>query len=930
MKKIFGLVYLLFILISSCYGVESIALQGKWRFALDPFDKGLLEKWYAKELNDTILLPGSLQERGYGFNIGDATKWTGSVVDSSWYKSPDYKVYHQEGNIKVPFWLNPDKHYVGVAWYQKEVEIPESWQGYPVEIMLERTHWETVLFIDGKEIVKHESLATPLRYVISDITSGKHIFTFRVDNRVNINVGKNAHSVSDHTQTNWNGIIGDMRLQVKPSVYIDDVQLYPHVFNKSVTARISLKGKPNTSRALLKLSVEKVNGEKIGRTYDVNINNNFNQEVTLELGNEAELWSEYRPNLYVIRVRLINGNRKDEKLCTFGLREFKAKETHFEINGHPIFLRGTLECCIFPKTGYPSMERSYWLKIFNQCKAHGLNHMRFHSWCPPEVAFNVADSLGFYLQVECGGWTEVGSGQKQDCWFKDESDRILKEYGNHPSFCMMAYGNEPSGSKQSEYLSDLIDYWKSKDSRRVYTSAGGWPYISNADYWNPMDPRIQRWAEGINSIINSKSPNTNYNFESQLRKDMPTVGHEVGQWCVFPNFKEMKKYTGVLKAKNFEIFQDILKKNNMIDLADDFLYASGRLQTLCYKADIEAALRTPGFAGFQLLDLHDFPGQGSALVGVLDAFWDEKGYVSPQEYRMFCNQTVPLVKFPKMVWLNDEILEASLEVAHFGIDRLKNANIIWRIWKDRQLLTEQKIVKEIPVGNCIELGKIKYDLSDLKKPSQLTVSVEIEGYNENKWNIWVYPKEPVEVSAMPYITSQLDDVALEHLKRGENVLLLLKKGTILPEKGGDIIVGFSTIFWNTAWTNKQPPHTMGIFCNPKHPSLSAFPTEKFTDYQWWDLLSNCNAMIMNDFPSDFSPIVYLIDDWFTSRKLGLLFECKVYNGKLMVCSADLESNLDERLSAKQFRQSLLEYMSSDRFTPTFTIAPEVIRKLYVK
>lgn len=283
-----------------------------------------------------------------------------------------------------------------------------------------------------------------------------------------------------------------------------------------------------------------------------------------------------------------------------------------------------------------------------------------------------------------------------------------------------------------------------------------------------------------------------------------------------------------------------------------------------------------------------------------------------------------------MVWLNDEILEASLEVAHFGIDRLKNANIIWRIWKDRQLLTEQKIVKEIPVGNCIELGKIKYDLSDLKKPSQLTVSVEIEGYNENKWNIWVYPKEPVKVSAMPYITSQLDDVALEHLKRGENVLLLLKKGAILPEKGGDIIVGFSTIFWNTAWTNKQPPHTMGIFCNPKHPSLSAFPTEKFTDYQWWDLLSNCNAMIMNDFPSDFSPIVYLIDDWFTSRKLGLLFECKVYNGKLMVCSADLESNLDERLSAKQFRQSLLEYMSSDRFTPTFTIAPEVIRKLYVK
>ena len=231
--------------------------------------------------------------------------------------------------------------------------------------------------------------------------------------------------------------------------------------------------------------------------------------------------------------------------------------------------------------------------------------------------------MGIYLQVECGGWTSLGDGTYSDLWFYKESDRILKEYGNHPSFCMMAYGNEPNGPNQVKYLSKLIDYWKSKDTRRVYTSSAGWPYVENADYWNPMEPRIHRWAEGLNSIINAKAPSTDYDFAHIIKKNIPTVSHEVGQWSVYPNFKEIEKYTGVLKAKNFEIFQETLKDHHMADLAEDFLFASGRLQTLCYKAEIEAALRTPGFAGFQLLDLHDFPGQGSALVGVLDAFWEE-------------------------------------------------------------------------------------------------------------------------------------------------------------------------------------------------------------------------------------------------------------------------------------------------------------------
>lgn len=934
MKK-YLLILLSFLALTACRQADNKqSLQGEWRFALDRNDRGLAEQWYTRSLTDTIHLPGSLQEQGYGDEVGIETSWTGQIVDKSWYDSPLYEKFRQPGNIKVPFWLNPDRHYVGVAWYQKEIDIPASWNGSPVQLELERTHWETTLFLDGVEMGKHESLSTPYRHTFKELTPGKHTLTLRVDNRVNIEVGVNAHRVSDHTQSNWNGVIGTISLTAKPSLYIDDIQIYPNIADKTIKVAVSLDGTATTNDATLLLQVEKKDGGVVGKPHKVTINPEagMTQEITLSMGEDALLWSEHSPNLYTLCAVVESDGKKEEQYRTFGLREFKANGTRFEVNGHPVFLRGILECCIFPLTGYPATDRAYWTKIYNQCKAYGLNHVRFHSWCPPEAAFAVADSMGFYLQVECAGWATVGDGGYSDQWFREESDRILKEYGNHPSFCLMAYGNEPGGANQVKYLSELIDHWKSKDLRRAYTSSGGWPYVENADYWNAPDPRIQGWGEGLRSIINAQPPRTDYDFAHIIRENMPTVSHEIGQWCVYPNLKEIDKYTGVLKAKNFEIFRETLKDHHMADLADAFLYASGRLQTLCYKADIEAALRTPGFAGFQLLDLHDFPGQGTALVGVLDPFWDEKGYVTGKEYSTFCNNTVPLIRFPKMVWLNNETLNVPIEIAHFGEKPLQAAHINWQI-SDRvgNELAQGSFTKDLPLTNCIPAGEIKYALSGIGEPSQLIVSVEVKETNsKNQWNIWVYPAKQEAVEQLPYITSTLDNQTMVRLDKGENVLLLLTPGSILPEKGGDIRVGFSSIFWNTAWTNKQPPHTLGILCDPAHPALAAFPTEGYSDYQWWDLVSNCNAMVLDDFPADYRPVVQLIDDWFTNRKLGILLEGKVGNGKLMVCSADLQKDLDKRPAARQLRQSILQYMASNRFNPPASLDPALVKALYQK
>lgn len=908
-----------------------VSLTGEWKFALDPDDKGISEQWQSKELTDIIRLPGSLQEQGYGENVSVDTKWTGQVVDSSWYTSPMYAKYREPGNVKVPFWLNPDKHYVGAAWYQKQIEIPAGWEQKTVMLELERTHWETILFVDGKELGRQDALQVPHRYILNGLAAGTHTITLRVDNRLHTDVGMNAHSISDHTQSNWNGVIGQMTLSAKPSLYIDHVRIDPDIHAKAARVQVNLKGIAAEAGTTLTLQAKTPDGKATGSAVSLKVDAGQGSdpkiEETIQLGDDAILWSEHTPEVYSLAVTVESPDGTDEKDFDFGLREFKSVGTRFEINGQPTFLRGTLECSIFPLTGYPAMDRAYWKKIYSTCKDFGLNHVRFHSWCPPEVAFDMADSLGIYLQVECGTWTDVGSGLPQDEWIRTEAQRILQEYGNHPSFCLMVHGNEPSGANQTEYLSNLVAEWKQTDNRRVYSSSGGWPFIQNGDFWNTMSPRIQVWGAGLSSIINREAPRTDYDFASIIRTDMPTVSHEIGQWCVYPNFKEIPKYTGILKAKNFEIFQETLADKGMADFADKFLYASGRLQTLCYKADIEAALRTPGFAGFQLLDLHDFPGQGTALVGVLDPFWDTKGYVDGKEYSSFCNQTVPLIRFPKMVFTNNETIDVPLEVAHFGAKPLTSAAVNWTISRQNgDALQKGAFIRDIPLGNGTQLGRISCKLDEIIEPSQLTVSVDVEGTDiHNEWNIWVYPavKKTVEE---PYITASLDKQATDILDAGGSVLLL-NYGKVAPEKGGSIAVGFSSIFWNTAWTRGQAPHTLGIYCKADHPALAAFPNEGVSDYQWWDLVSQSNAMILDEFPKGFEPVVYLIDDWFTNRKLGLVYEAKVGKGKLLVCSSDLQKDLATRPAAAQFKQSLLEYMASGNFNPTQEVDPALIKNI---
>ena len=663
-------------------------------------------------------------------------------------------------------------------------------------------------------------------------------------------------------------------------------------------------------------------------------NDNTNIEIVYPMGKKPLLWDEFQPDLYSLKITLTGekGNA-EEKAISFGMREFASRGKQFTINGRLTFLRGTLECAIFPKTGYPPTNVEEWMRIFKIARSYGLNHMRFHSWCPPEAAFEAADRSGFYLQVESSSWANqgsaIGDGKPIDKYIYDESERMIKTYGNHPSFCMMAYGNEPAGNNQVKYLTEYVNFWKEKDPRRLYTTAGGWPVIPENDYNSTPDPRVQGWGEGLKSIINAQPPRSDYDWSAIIAKwQHPTVSHEIGQWCVYPDFKEIAHYDGVLKPKNFEIFQETLKDHGMAMLADSFLLASGKLQALCYKADIEAALRTPEFGGFQLLDLHDFPGQGTALVGVLNPFWEDKGYITASEYSRFCNSTVPLARLSKHIYNNDEELSIPVEVAHFGAVALTGIVPSWTISDaSGKILFQGKLSKtNIPIGNAFKLGEIKQSLTSIIQPGRFVLAVSVGDF-QNSWDLFVYPRILPKQDNDVLITQQLNEKALGTLMNGGKVLLTIKKGSVKPEKGGNIQIGFSSIFWNTAWTGGQPPTTLGIVCDPQHPALQEFPSEYHSNWQWWDAMSHSNAIILDSLASGIQPIVRVIDDWVTARPLGLIFECKVGNGSLLVSGIDLISDQEKRPEARQLLFSLKNYMSGEKFTPTLKIAVANIQAL---
>lgn len=917
-----------------CLAIDAqiIDLSGKWKFAMG--DK--------PEYNDNITLPGSMLTNNKGNEVSVNTQWVSSLYDSSFYFNPYMEKYRVVGNMKFPFFLTPSKHYVGTAWYEKTVNVPKEWKKSRILLYLERPHIETTVFVNGHKAGRDSSLSVAHEFDITPyIIYGKpNTIAIKIYNGIeNVCVGQDSHSVTDQTQGNWNGIIGRMQLQAVPKSYINSLQVYPDARNKQIHVDLKVADDGKTHKVVLEHRLLS-GGSKTTTAISFK---GGSHSVTIPMGDNVQLWDEFTPNLYELAATM-NGHTVT---TTFGMRDFTIEGRQFYINNRKTWIRGTVGNCCFPLTGYPPTDETSWIRIFTKCKEYGLNMMRFHSYCPPEAAFAAADKVGFYLQPEGPSWpnhgVKLGVGMSIDHYLLNETKRMVEKYGNHPSFCMLAAGNEPAGN-WVKWVGDFTDYWRSTgDNRRVYCGAsvgGGWAFDPKSDYHVKGGARGLTWDKG--------APQSTDNFDAQVvsflqkgRKPVtfdinePYLSHEQGQWCAFPDLKETSQYIGAYKAGNFEIFADMLKDNGMANQAEKFLMASGKLQTLAYKYEMERNLRTKDYAGFQLLGLNDYSGQGTALVGVLNVFWKEKGYCTANDWSEFCSPIVPLAKFPKFVYTNAETLSVDVELYNAYKEALTNATTHYIICDNNGNTLTNGTLKcgDIDVGKNIELGNIHLPLNNIESPSRLTLTVSIKADNtsetaKNHWDFWVYPdKLQMPSTEGIYITDTLDTKAISTLKAGGKVLITAA-GKV--RYGSDVKQTYLPVFWNTSWFKMRPPHTTGAYIDTTHPLFKRFPTDNWGNLNWWELLNRAQVMNLSKLPHSYQPAIQPIDTWHVSRKLGMMIEANVLGGKLLMTTMDITGNLDSRIVARQMRKAIIEYMQSDDFAPTLQLDAQTITDFFEK
>lgn len=859
--------------------MKTIDLSGNWSYKTDYDDLGIQKEYYknAFELGG-FMLPGSACENGIG-------------------KKQEYYDELTKEAVRAP---REKYEYIAPLWLQREVDVPKEFEGKHIRLFLERVNIASELWIDGEKIGRQiiELSAPHIYNLTGKLTVGKHILTLRIDNRNLLNIDTMASGYSVDTQGYWNGIVGRIELQCEDIFHIENIQIYPD--NKGINVKVTETSdvySPFVHKdAFIEISAITPNGDKLKKKqFKIKLYNSKQVDYFRYDIEDINFWNEFNPALYTLIVRYCCEGFADEKTVKFGMRSIKTENKQILLNNMPISLRGTIDCAIYPLTGYPPTDIEVWRKNFQIIKSYGLNHVRFHAWCPPEAAFCAADELGLYISVEMPMWLnrdvcalELGEDSAHRVYFTQEAITISKTYGNHPSFIMFSNGNENMGD--FELLDDITTQIKAYDNRRIYT------LTTNFDHpVLPCENYLCAYEAGghkvrIQDIQDIAAESTSLDYSKAVNDvPVPIVSFEIGQYCVYPDVRNIEKYTGNILPTNFDVIKKEMIKKNVYHKLDDYVKASGNLAVKLYKEDIEAALRTKDFGGFELLSLCDYTGQSTATVGILDVFFDSKGLIEPDKFRQFCNNVVPLFK-AKRIFKNTEMLEAEFDLYDYGREKTENPVFDLKIYNGKEIFYQTQTTKR----------KITVPLNSIIKSSQLKVELSVGDYT-NSWNIYVFADSKINTDVRIIKTAEeLKDI----INNGGRAILTadcIKN----PIDGS-----FIPVFWSPVHFPSQKP--CGAIINDTHPIFEDFPTEKYPDYQWKTLLDNSKSVNISSFGDDFKPIVETVPNFVDNTPSSPLFEAKIGNADILFCGFDLDK---EDIATKQLKACIYNYICSESFNP---------------
>lgn len=850
-----------------------IDLSGQWRVKLDAEKQETMPQAYP----ETMMLPGTTSAAGLG--MPNPAKETGCLTDA----------YRFEGAV----------------WFMRTFTAGD-WTGEQTMLTLERTR-KTTVYLDGRPIGHQESLCTPHRYFLPPVHAGEHTLVIRVDNTDYPTRG--GHLTSPDTQSNWNGITGEISLTVAHTL-LTDLTVRPDLRRGCLRVHGHIIGAPDgVAGIVLPGQMEHLLPYRRGV---------LDGECPLK-GNEA-FWDEAHPEIHTISIDLDG----DVYETTFGLRDVRTVGRRLLINGRETFLRGKVDNLLYPKTGYTPTDVASWMTILGIAKEYGINHYRYHTACPPDAAFTAADLLGVYMAPELPFWGTVaeegeeGYDERERDFLFQEGFRILREYGHHPSFLWLSLGNELWGSKN--VLNRMMRAYREADDTKLYSSgANNYQFVPDVlDEENVfVGVRLGRerlirgsyaMCDAPQGIVQTTAPESVSNYDASivpetlgqsgeagkvqiqygtgvkevdaqsadaLIPDVPVISHEVGQYVFYPDFSEIPHYTGPLKPRNIEAMRENLERAGLYGEHEAFFRQTGHLAVDCYKREIETLLRSREVSGFQLLDLQDYTGQGTALVGVLNALMENKGLISAEEWREFCAGTVVLGEFASFTGMMGEDIRFDVQISECDPEKQHSCIRCTLMNGERELYAcdvapgarHERLTDAVSVTFPAEC----YRDAMQERITGLTVVLTLEDGTRNHYPIWLIPPIAIRITreGIEKDGRMVAFVSAEEKADGAAI--------VVPSAEGQLPAEYCTDFWcypmfrsiSESMGKPVPVGTMGLSIDTASPLLKRFAQEDYTTPVWYAILQTAHVQRL---PADIHPAVQMIDNTERCARLGILYQ----------------------------------------------------------
>lgn len=850
-----------------------IDLSGQWRVKLDAEKQETMPQAYP----ETMMLPGTTSAAGLG--MPNPAKETGCLTDA----------YRFEG----------------AAWFMRTFTAGD-WTGEQTMLTLERTR-KTTVYLDGRPIGHQESLCTPHRYFLPPVHAGEHTLVIRVDNTDYPTRG--GHLTSPDTQSNWNGITGEISLTVAHTL-LTDLTVRPDLRRGCLRVHGHIIGAPDgVAGIVLPGQMEHLLPYRRGV---------LDGECPLK-GNEA-FWDEAHPEIHTISIDLDG----DVYETTFGLRDVRTLGRRLLINGRETFLRGKVDNLLYPKTGYTPTDVASWMTILGIAKEYGINHYRYHTACPPDAAFTAADLLGVYMAPELPFWGTVaeegeeGYDERERDFLFQEGFRILREYGHHPSFLWLSLGNELWGSK--DVLNRMMRAYREADDTKLYSSgANNYQFVPDVlDEENVfVGVRLGRerlirgsyaMCDAPQGIVQTTAPESVSNYDASivpetlgqsgeagkvqiqygtgvkevdaqsadaLIPDVPVISHEVGQYVFYPDFSEISRYTGPLKPRNIEAMRENLERAGLYGEHEAFFRQTGHLAVECYKREIETLLRSREVSGFQLLDLQDYTGQGTALVGVLNAMMENKGLISAEEWREFCAGTVVLGEFASFTGMMGEDIRFDVQISECDPEK-QHTCIRCTLMDGERELYACDVTPGARQGRLTDAVSVTFPAECYRDAMQeritgLTVVLTLEDGTRNHYPIWLIPPIDIRITreGIEKDGRMVAFVSAEEKADGAAI--------VVPSAEGQLPAEYCTDFWcypmfrsiSESMGKPVPVGTMGLSIDTASPLLKRFAQEDYTTPAWYAILQTAHVQRL---PADIHPAVQMIDNTERCARLGILYQ----------------------------------------------------------